>query len=494
MKTTLLSLVAGIGLLLAGCGGSSSSAGSTETPATQVFATDDLNSGFDHVWVTIDKVDLIGASGTTNLYDDTANGGKVVDLRTLRDSTGAKFLLLGGCNTPPGTFTGVTVTVASALNIVSAGSKTSTAATFSTSSGSTFALSLTFATPQMISATNRVVVDFDLANWVLTGTSVSATNNQFLTQGPTTGLGDGTRQCSSDYVGSVSGLTGTAPSQTFSLTQGKNSINVAMSSTTTIVNSDGSSNAALANAEHVLVSGTFDPAGSVLDATSITIQTGKVKPPADHVMGLVTAFDATAGTLTVQIQGCDGFQPSATTVAVSVSPTTMYFDGWGVTDTQSQFFAALVANTSLVFADGTLSGSALTASDVAISIPPTSGSGGGLDNPGGPNVPVGGNGPNNPPRHIAIQGVASNSIPTAGTFDVTIANWEGIPIPKGGVVHVVTSSTTQFTNVGAAQTQAGFFTAITSTTQVQVRGAFDPSTMTLTATQVNSGTGGQFHF
>jgi hypothetical protein len=151
----------------------------------------------------------------------------------------------------------------------------------------------------------------------------------------------------------------------------------------------------------------------------------------------------------------------------------MFFDGSGVTDTVSQFFAGLVANTTVVVADGTISGTTLTAADIALA-PGTS---------GGQIL-----------HTAAIQGIASNASPAAGTFDVGLVNWEGGMLQKGGVIHVTTSSTTQFTNAGAPQTQAGFFASLTKTTQVQVRGTFDASTMTVTATQVSTGGDKQFHF
>ena len=92
-------------------------------------------------------------------------------------------------------------------------------------------------------------------------------------------------------------------------------------------------------------------------------------------------------------------------------------------------------------------------------------------------------------------GPVTNANATAGTFDVTVGSWEGGGrLSKSSTIHVVTTTSTVFQSAGAAGTQAGFFTALTSTTQAEVRGSIDPTTMTLTATLVATGKGDGFHF
>lgn len=462
--------------LLVGCGGSGAgSPGGGGAASTQVFAVDDMNSGFDHVWVTIDTISLTSAGGgSTTIFDATSQGGKVVDLRTLHDASGAKFLLLGGFNTPSGSYTGVNVTVASGLTVFPTGATTGTAATFANATGGTYTMTLTFPQSETISEANKVIVDFDLANWTLTGTTVSAANNAFLSMGSSTGIGDGNRHVPSDYLGSVSALSGTAPTQSFTLTNGRCTLDVVTSSATTIVNSDGSANPTLADGANVDVTGTFDTTNNVLDATSITIRIASTTPP-QLVHGLVTAFDANAQTVTLQVQDCDRFQPTSTAMTIDVSANTVYFSSGGVTDTEAQFFAALVANTTQVVADGQLSGSTLTAVHIGIVGPPT------------------------PPTTIdtAVMGPVTNANAAAGTFDVTARDWEGGLRPSqraATTVHVVTTTSTVFEASGQAGTEAGFFSSLTSTTTAQVRGSLDPSTQTITATLVSTGNGGPFHF
>jgi hypothetical protein len=462
-------------VLLPGCGGSgSSSGGAGGGDGTQLFAVDDLNTAYDHVWVTIDSISLTSAGGgSTTIFDATSQGGKVVDLRSLHDASGAKFLLLGGFNTPAGSYTGINVTVATGLTIIPAGAATGTAATFASASGPTYILSLAFPSAETISASNKVVVDFDLANWSLAGNIVSAPTNAFLALGSTAGIEDGNRHVPSDYDGSVSALAGTSPSETFTLTQGRSTLTVATSSATTIVNSDGSANPSLANAQKVDVTGTFDATNNVLNATSITIRLAAATVPPQLIRGLVTAFDATAQTLTVQAQGCDRFQPGATSLTLSVGTGTIYFGSSGVTDTEAQFFAALVAGKTQIVADGTLSGLTFTAIHAGIVGPPIA-----------PTT-----------FDTALRGPVSNPNAAAGTFDVTVNDWEGGRRPsKSATVHVVTTASTVFETEGAAGTQAGFFTSLSASTLAQVRGSLDPTTQTLTAVLVATGDGGGFHF
>ncbi|HLK16441.1 MAG TPA: DUF4382 domain-containing protein [Fimbriimonadaceae bacterium] len=462
--------------LVAGCGGGGSGStggGGGGGGGSQLFAVDDMNAGFDHVWVTIDSVALTtSGGGTTTIFDATAQGGRVVDLRSLHDGAGARFLLLGGFNVPPGSYTGITVTTAAGLTVFPTGATTGTAATFAGATGNKFVMTLALMTSQTSSQSSRVIVDFNLANWTLTGTTVSAANNAFLTLGSPNGINDGSRHVASDYDGTLSSLGGTAPAQTFTLTQGSSSLNVATNSSTVINNSDGSANPALANGQLLDVFGTFDTTTNVLTATAITIRIGGSRPP-ERVRGVVTAFDATAGTITLQPGDCDWFEPTSSALTIDVNSNTMFFGNSGVTDTQAQFFAALVAGNSKVAVDGSLSGSTMTAVAIRIYGPPP--------------IPT--------TIDTAVQGMVSNANVTAGTFDLSIHDWEGGRVDRDATVHIVTTSSTVVRVNGQASTLAAFFTALGSNSFARVRGSLDLSTMTLTAVVIGTSTDNDdFHF
>src|SRR4051794_37231979 len=82
--------------VVAGCGGgggsTSSTGGGGGSSSVRLFATDDMSTGFDHVWVNIKQVSLVGASGDQTLFTDP--NGRLIDLKTLRDSAGRRFDLL----------------------------------------------------------------------------------------------------------------------------------------------------------------------------------------------------------------------------------------------------------------------------------------------------------------------------------------------------------------------------------------------------------------
>ena len=135
MKTNKLNLfttlgVAGLTIALAGCGGGGS--GTPSAPAVRsvnvgAFITDSFREDYDHVWATILKIELVAADGTAmTLFDNTT--GKTVDIKSLRDATGARFSFLDKKSIPVGSYTGLRITVASTVTLFPKGSATGTPA------------------------------------------------------------------------------------------------------------------------------------------------------------------------------------------------------------------------------------------------------------------------------------------------------------------------------------------------------------------------------
>src|SRR5205807_2406879 len=61
-------------------GGSASTGGSSRAVPVALFATDSPREDFDHVWITINKIDLVDQSGgVQTVYDDPT--GETIDLR-----------------------------------------------------------------------------------------------------------------------------------------------------------------------------------------------------------------------------------------------------------------------------------------------------------------------------------------------------------------------------------------------------------------------------
>jgi hypothetical protein len=473
-------------LLLQGCGGggASGSAGGGASIASLVV-TDNMNAGFDHVWVTITSVNLTTATGTTNIFSNAT--GLVVDLKTLRDAQGNRFLFLASNPIPAGTYTGATVTVNNSVNVFTTGATTATAATFSAATGNTYDLALTFPTPITTTVTNNnVVIDFNLANWVLTGTSISAANNAFLSTGPSTNLGDGSRWESGAYRGTVSGLTGTSGSQTFSLSSQAGAPSITTTATTALENSDGSANPALANGENVVVTGTYDSATNTVTATNIKIRIGNPVREAE-ARGPVSNVDATAFTFQIAPHDCDDYVPTHSLLTVNTSSTTMFYGLAGTTYTQADFFAALAAG-QIAKVEGTVSNGTVTATSVTL-LAPLSSSGG---NPGGD----GGNG-GNPPvsaELVRIGGPTSALDTTASTFTISKTEWEGFFGQTVKTETVLYSTNTVWKQNGQVITATAAQALIGSGAQASVLGTIDATvTGQIDAVRVNFGSANGDH-
>ena len=116
--TSLVLLVTALSVISCGGGGGTASSSSGLT----LFASDSMD-GNDHVWVTIKSVELVASTGTSvPVFSSTT--GEVIDLRSLRDSTGARFQMLSNLGIPTGTYTGAEITLAKSLTVFPSGSAT----------------------------------------------------------------------------------------------------------------------------------------------------------------------------------------------------------------------------------------------------------------------------------------------------------------------------------------------------------------------------------
>jgi hypothetical protein len=435
---------------LVGCGGG----GASGSGGTQVFAQDDTNKAFSHVWVTIDKVTLTGGSTTTTVFDDTAAGGRVVDLRSLwNDQTNVpQFLLLGQASGSASDYTTVNVTLEPTATVVPA-SGSSVTATFSGASGP---VNLSMSVPTSNSG-QSVVIDFNLSNWSLNGATLTATSGKYLSSGTTQGLTSPGQHVAYQYFGTVSNLSQSGSTESFTLSDGTHVVGTVDTSQSTVVyNANGAADPALADGEFVMVAGTFDPTTNAIDASNISITPTGTKVSSPQLMGVVSADNPATGSLTIQPAFALGLLPAGTSTSVAVTSTTTFIDGSGVTDTESEFFSGITVGTTQVEATGTLSGGVFQATSVKILAK-------GL------------------PPEAAFIGTPSNIDSSAGTFDLTVKQWQGLMTKSTALIHVTTSSNTKFYTGTTVTAETTFFGAVTSTTPVFVRGTYDSSTETIAA-------------
>lgn len=450
IKTILLLLVC---LIVAGCGGGGGG-GSSSSAQARVFVTDNLGN-YDHVWVMVKEVDLVGPSGTQVVFVSSA--GQPLDLPTLNVSGVQHFAFLGLKGVPAGNYTQMVFKLDDQVVLFPHGVNVGQNRTFAGSSGGLASLTVSLSAGQ-VSGKTDFVGDFDLSQWSDDGVHVTAS----VREGDRSGLGDDSRHDREDFEGRVSNLAGTAPTFTFDLSQENGTpLHVTTDATTEIFNSNGTPNPALANGERVHVKGTFDPTAGVLAATSVKIQTGGDHDQPDANGAVVSVG---VGTFVMTVDEAEGFIPSDVSINVVPDPAAVFIGDDCTTLTSDEFFALLAAGVHVEVA-GTYDSASNTFTATRLKVEHGEDGGGGGDGDG---------------HDAQVTGVPSNVNAGAGTFDVTVSEWEGGSLHAGDVVHVVTNGDTHFKDAnGETITSTQFFAGM-GTSPVEVEGHL-AADLTLTA-------------
>lgn len=255
-------------LPLAGCGGGTGSgSSSTVTTATgraalDVYVTDAFSDQYKQVLATLYKIELT-TDGTNYVTVFSSDAGQTLDLASLA-STSA---LLASVTVPTGTYTQARITFGDHITLVSnSGTSTSVAVASTIGTHANGQVALVVATPTRVQAnqTNTVFVDFNLAEFQLTGNTLT----------PSIGCGPGNpgqmgRPQMGRLAGTVANLNGTT-SFTLQEPNGR-TVTVALTSTTTITSGQTGSTVTLANGQSVIVEGSYDHTTATVTATSVTL-------------------------------------------------------------------------------------------------------------------------------------------------------------------------------------------------------------------------------
>jgi len=449
-------LFGSLAALIWGCGGGGSSSPSfSSTGTARVFVTDAIDTNAQ-VWVKIYKLTLTTESGPKTIFDDAA--GKEIDVRALHDSSGQLFSLLNSATIPVGAYTGATFTVDKSITVFAPGATTGTVKTLPDDGTGHATIPVTF-TPaiNVTASTTDVVFDFDLAQWVEHGGVVTPVVNH---NHDNTGLHDKNRHHDEDYEGTVASLSGTPPTQTFTINHAGGTINVTTDGTTTISTQSGTASPSLANGNRVEVAGTFDTASNTLAATSIKIED---EPGHEHdarLRGLTSTPDATAGTFVLTTLHVEHFSPMTSAYIVATDSNTVFTDASGTVVTSAAFFAIL-ATASPVEVEGTIDSATgqFLATKARIAH--------GEDGHGGSGGDHGGN--------IEVGGAPTSINATTGTFSVTLAEWSGFSGTRGQVVNVTVDAAARFKGTGGTITKDAFFTQLAASgARVSVHGNWTP--------------------
>lgn len=327
--------------ILAGCGGSGSGteAAAGSDAAVSVFFTDEGSADFDQAWVTAYKVELANDSSTLTLFENEE--GQEIDLRSLASPEGGDFLFLAGSRVPKGTYTKVLVTLAKSTRLFTKGSDISTQAEFPTDPANSerSKLEIKLDPPLALTgATHDLVLDFDLSAWKLEGSSVTP----LIKTHSGAGLDDLNRHRRQEYLGVLSGLTGTPPEQTFALGMRGRRLQVVCSADTQILAESSEGDAPLlSEGELVEVKGVFDILTRTLRAQSVLIKSQSGPEKEVVVTGSILEFNESKGFLSITSRRVKGFIPASRSVKVTVSDSSKFVDSKGKATTKADFFASL---------------------------------------------------------------------------------------------------------------------------------------------------------
>jgi hypothetical protein len=463
MKYWLLALLGIMAAALFGCGGGGGGSSTSSNGAT-IFVTDDLNAGYDHVWVTIKSITLGRVDGGTETV--FSHDGKPLDLRSLMDANGKRFEFIMQTGELNGTYNSVTVVLDDEVVLYPTGSSTGLVRTFEGSVNGEKVLTTTFAERTFTSGDDNLIIDFDLSQWNDNGSQV--TGAVIVVLSGEVGLTDPSRHDHRSYPGTISGLSGTAPNQTFFLTRGNHTVSVRLDGSTEISRSGNgdNGNAVLQNGMHVVVRGRFDPALNALVAGRVKI-TGndEDEDDEDEAVGTVSNISDDLGEFDLDVFDADGFIPVSNPIRVKTTLNTSFRSRSGGMITKSDFFAQ-IENGDVVEVEGVYDAGTnmLTAVKVKFEDDDDDDNDDDEDN-------------------AKVTGATSNVNLVAGTFTIAATSFTGINVAPGTQVTVATNAETVFRPLnggGENLTQAEFFALLTANPGqlVEVEGNWDGSVLT----------------
>lgn len=438
----LFGFVAAIAIL-AGCGGGGGTALSGRAPMT-TYITDSVNDDFSQVWVNIRKIEAVDDGVSTVLFEDSV--GRTMDLKTLRDASGARYACVNSSDVPTGTYESVVVTLDKSLTLVPKGSTTPQTKDFASAHDiagqpTRSRIVLPLGSLNVLGKTN-MIVDFDLATWTVgADDKVSAT----LRRGGGEGVEDRNRHNHEDYGGRISALAGTSPNFTFTLLRGNGrNFDVQVNAQTNIFNENGASNPVLANAQHVEVHGAF--VGGILIASRIKIEneTGTEDPHKLKGPGTLEG-----NTIKVQVRMAFGFTPDATTYTIIENASTKYLSNAGGILTRDQFLADMAGATEIEVEGTAGAGGQFTARKLKLE---------------------------NEDHHEAeIKGPIMAITP--GGLTMTAQFWEGASLTAGQAITVNTASATMYKLGNSTVDRATFFAGVGVGTIVEAKGTLTGTTL-----------------
>lgn len=451
-------------LSVVGCGGGGATSpiggGGVTSSQVQLYATDDISTTYDHIWVTIKKIVLNSAAGPVTVYDNPT--GQQLDLTQLHDSSGSIFAFLGNGSVPAGNYTSADITLASTLSVVAKNGTDTVTKTFKNLDASgNKVTNVTFAGGKNIADRDKLVFDFNLLRWAEDSSGIEAAVDDH----PKTGLDDDSRHFSLEFRGTVSEITGTAPDQTFKLSPEHGlPFTVSTSANTALNFSNGAENPALASGQKVLVHGIYSSSSNSFEADNIRIKVQGDQAEKPRTSGRIESHTTGSTSFTLFVKEAHGFVPAKTVINVVSTATTQWFGFVGKSLTFDEFVARL-DQAEVAMMEGTYDPETNTFTATRLK----------LD----------GNRSQEANNFEGI-GAASSADSTAGTFSLSRFSHDGGNVDSSRSLTVTTTSNTVFVqaNGNAFSSASDFWTALSTARAVSVLGKLNGQTRSVAATRV----------
>ncbi len=325
-KHILLSLIAVLTAILGfACGGGGSSGGAGSS-GVGLFLTDTFRDDYDHVYLTLHKVEYRNASTGQFTTAWESSTGVVIDAKRLRDLSGERYAFLALSSLAAASYDAVRITLGPETTLVPAGNTQGQIKNYDSSlprDNSGRPVLLVTLTPALtVPGTSNFVLDIDLANWSLNG---SGEVNPAFRRGSGNGLDDSSRHESLEYKGTVSNLSATQ----FTLQPLSGAaIRVAYNDNTPIYKSSNGGPAVLSNGQLVEVRGVFAAGSSVLNASAIKVEDGGGGGggSGEHeARGRHTNVDLNANTMQLtDLTEIEGFLPRSSTINITWDDSTFF--------------------------------------------------------------------------------------------------------------------------------------------------------------------------
>jgi|GEM_PF-6790105 len=177
-------------------------------PYVRFFVSADSNAAYDHIWVRIKQISMIGAGGDRTVFSD--DQGLPIDLCSLNGA----FAFLGRHRVPNGVYDGVRILMTQDVSLIKHGAKEAALARFADSKFKAKYLIAEYPAPRRITEGRNCGAIFKIGDWQVDKRGVGPGKGPMI---DLTDKGDFNRQAPVDFQGVVVGKAAKTSNRSFEL-------------------------------------------------------------------------------------------------------------------------------------------------------------------------------------------------------------------------------------------------------------------------------------